>query len=310
MSFAQYLKQKISSEGISRIKLIDDLVLFNDDFSQLDPVTLSRWFNNKTTPSIYKQLIICHYFKDNILNYILDNIDTSMSNSFIRIKRNAYQTIAPKYNNNPYISSKKEGIKTHIEKYSYDDSFKIFNNFYNNFELYSNALKLRKKHLNIEAKRVVISRRSLDGAFRSHMAITYNHDDVYLRDFLKNVLNITIDIPTDRIILLELSNFHDQVSLKEILFYLSLYFIENELLDCTLIFAARGEKIRDLLLSLGAQPLAPKIKDTEELYPMMLDILKLLSSPFTINIIKEYYSPERNMESFKYTHLEKYPAET
>ncbi|HIF9201263.1 TPA: hypothetical protein ACX6QC_002695 [Photobacterium damselae] len=308
MSFAQYLKQKISSEGISRIKLIDDLVLFNDDFSQLDPVTLSRWFNNKTTPSIYKQLIICHYFKDNILNYILDNIDTSMSNNLIRTKRNVYQTIAPKYNNNPYITSKKEDTRTYIEKYSYDDSFRIFKNFYKNFKSYDDALKIRKKYLDINAKRVLISRRSLNGEFRSHMAITYHHDTEFLLALWNTLINTTIDIPTDKIISSELSNFHDQTSLKEILFHLSLYFIANNLVDYTLVFAARGEKIRDFAISLGAQPLAPKIKDSEELYPMQVEVLKLISSPLTINTIKEYYNPERKMESFKYTHLEKYPA--
>ncbi len=70
MSFSLYLKNKISKNNIKRGVLIARLNLYHTEFTNLDGITFSRWINNKTTPSPYKQILIAHYFNDDIISFL------------------------------------------------------------------------------------------------------------------------------------------------------------------------------------------------------------------------------------------------
>lgn len=52
-----------------------------DDISHVDSITLSRWLNGKTTPNLYKQLIIVSCLNGSVLDFIKNlNIDEIKGN--------------------------------------------------------------------------------------------------------------------------------------------------------------------------------------------------------------------------------------
>ncbi len=64
--------------------------LFDHEFKELDTVTFSRWMTGKTTPSLYKQIMICLFFEYNLYHFIREReytINSSMKILEKRIKR-------------------------------------------------------------------------------------------------------------------------------------------------------------------------------------------------------------------------------
>lgn len=125
------------------MELIAQLNLFHSEFENLDSVTLSRWITNKTIPSLYKQLLICLYFKQDLYDFIKNKIYTSNKTNMNfekNIKRTmenveySLQNVSYFYNKN----EKSEYIVTLNDKKEYRDKFGIF---YNNFNLYTDLFK-------------------------------------------------------------------------------------------------------------------------------------------------------------------------
>lgn len=55
--FSKYFKDSML-KGHSRADIVLELKNYHNDLSKLDNITLSRWLNNKTTPSLDKQVLI------------------------------------------------------------------------------------------------------------------------------------------------------------------------------------------------------------------------------------------------------------
>jgi transcriptional regulator with XRE-family HTH domain len=70
-SFSRYFLDIIEYKQLTRK---DVLRLFHlsgyDDISHVDSITLSRWLNGKTTPNLYKQLIIVSCLGGSVLDFI------------------------------------------------------------------------------------------------------------------------------------------------------------------------------------------------------------------------------------------------
>ncbi|HIF9256021.1 TPA: hypothetical protein ACX6Q6_003032, partial [Photobacterium damselae] len=96
--FSQYLKNKISISGKTRELIIKELSIFSQEFELLDPVSLNRWINGRVTPHIYKQLLLCLYFNDDMLWFISNVVENKstpknfnkMINSFFFDLKNCY----------------------------------------------------------------------------------------------------------------------------------------------------------------------------------------------------------------------------
>ncbi|OCH48162.1 hypothetical protein [Aliivibrio fischeri] len=58
LTFKEFLN-KIIIKKIKRKDLMVKLQLGHEEFNGVDAITMSRWFNGVTTPSLYRQLLIC-----------------------------------------------------------------------------------------------------------------------------------------------------------------------------------------------------------------------------------------------------------
>ncbi len=57
-SFSTYLKEFRVNASLTQSKIIEQLKEFDEELSNIDNVTLSRWENNKTIPSLKKRVLI------------------------------------------------------------------------------------------------------------------------------------------------------------------------------------------------------------------------------------------------------------
>lgn len=299
-SFGRYLKSKIKNK--SRVHLLNELSNAYADFFQLDSVTLSRWINEKTVPSVHKQLLICNYFGDNIYEFIQKYLALNVrsSKNLERIKSNFYKEIEPTYNADIYSNILNEKRYIRVKKYKYGQLDCLFSIMYQNFEQYSKYHDVRDKFASPEAKRVLFYEENTNGEMRSHAAITYDHTKKFLTKYMKDSLNIKID--ESNVILCELAHYSNRNSVEKILAYIIKFYIDNGLVNYTVYFISRGDKMREFAMSLGATPCGAIVKDREKLYPMKIEILKLISSPFVIGILMD----NDNCGSLEYDCLEYY----
>lgn len=90
MSFESYLQDKLFNIGFVRNKLIDDLSFLYEEFQSLDHITLSRWVNGNTEPSILKQLLVCNYFNDSILDYYSNHFNKLGTPKILNSKKESF----------------------------------------------------------------------------------------------------------------------------------------------------------------------------------------------------------------------------
>ncbi|WP_282248778.1 hypothetical protein [Vibrio campbellii] len=138
MQFNKYISKIIDDKQLKRK---DVLRIFHmsgyDDISHVDSITLSRWLNGKTTPNLYKQLIIVSCLSGSVLDFIKNlNIDELKGNQY---DENFYSWYVRKvdyaHNSINYIERSQER-RTKIESLSSKEILKKFEFFHRNFSTY------------------------------------------------------------------------------------------------------------------------------------------------------------------------------
>ncbi|WP_268206307.1 hypothetical protein, partial [Vibrio parahaemolyticus] len=138
MIFSEYFAKLVDYKQLTRK---DVLQLFHlsgyDDISHVDNITLSRWINGKTTPNLYKQLIIVSCLSGSVLDFVKSlNIDELKGN---QNDENFYSSYVRKvdyaHNSINYIERSQER-RTKIESLSSQEILKKFEFFHRNFSSY------------------------------------------------------------------------------------------------------------------------------------------------------------------------------
>ncbi|WP_050919928.1 hypothetical protein [Vibrio campbellii] len=95
--FATFLKNG-PLKKMTRVELLRTLQLFSAEFSGLDPVTLSRWINQKTVPSFERQILIA--IASNTQECFLASFRNDGTVNVPRKLKNAYSQLNARFNNN------------------------------------------------------------------------------------------------------------------------------------------------------------------------------------------------------------------
>ncbi|MCG9780709.1 hypothetical protein [Photobacterium damselae] len=92
MPFSVYLKQKLIANRLSQARLAESLSVFHSALRAVDHITISRWVNNHTTPSLYRQFLVCLFFKDDVFHYIYYVISSQVEPSqvFNKLKHSVF----------------------------------------------------------------------------------------------------------------------------------------------------------------------------------------------------------------------------
>ncbi|ABU70609.1 hypothetical protein [Vibrio campbellii] len=136
MSFSKYLRTKLNDEGINSKSLIAKLQLFSPVFEKLDPVTLSRWLNDRTLPSLEKQLLALQCFESKFYPYLEYINSPSVSRSLTKVYESVFNNIESSYHSILMHRDCDLSIKPSIEEMNWSELKNSVPNFYESISTY------------------------------------------------------------------------------------------------------------------------------------------------------------------------------
>ncbi|USR75071.1 hypothetical protein NGM67_03280 [Photobacterium damselae] len=279
MSFSLYLKNKLSEKQISRNDFIAQLNLFNNEFENLDAITLSRWMNNKTTPSTYKQVLISHYFNDDLIRFLKKYITIRKEARHIKETFNTIMNkIESSYTNISYFHSIHDEYKYDVNILEHDEYNKLFGKYYMNFQTYTELRKIFNEK-KIKTNNTCIIKRK-NGVVTSHLS--FMELDNSTSDILSNYFDTKID--SDAFI--NISHFEDKETYLFINLLLIYLFSKKTIYSFTCLIRS---EIFDFLIALPCVQIGTTYLDNDKkLYLIKFDLLQLISNPFIRNLFIDF----------------------
>ncbi len=134
--FDKVLFDWINSSGLSRSDFIAKLQMFDyENFSGLDAITLSRWINGKTTPPIYKQILIGKCLNIDLVEFII-NIDGSQLRCSSKLSKVVSNFVKVLDYVQPIFSYKKarQQVKVYYDELDFQTFDMYFGDFYRNID--------------------------------------------------------------------------------------------------------------------------------------------------------------------------------
>lgn len=269
MLFSDFLNENIITKKYTRKELIAKLNLFHEQFKHLDSVTLSRWIKNKTTPSIYKQVLIAYYFHVDILNFIFHVVHSNYKTSK-ELKRNyniLMNEIESSYTNITYDNGY---FNYSIKELFYDEYIMKFGPFYKKFKLYSDLLKTNNElYLCVmkKNKHVILSHIT---AVKLNLNISNNLSHIF-----------KIEVKGDYFV--DLCYFDGRESYTT-LFSLMLYIFYRKKIRKIILLSS--QHFLNFDLNLACEKIgAPYTDNHRKIYLLKVDLLQVLSEPFVINLL-------------------------
>ncbi|HIF9381059.1 TPA: hypothetical protein ACX6RR_000857 [Photobacterium damselae] len=184
MPFSLYLKKKLQERKITRNDLIARLNLYHESFLNLDAITFSRWTTNKTTPSAYKQALIAHFFCDDLIEFMKNDLTIKKESKAVDTAFNKLMTKLEKsYSNISYfydLDNFEYSVNV-FDNQKYNEKFKLF---YKRFEVYN---RLHKQMNNLQVTCVI---KHYNGLIASH--ISFFKLNSKISSLLSNVFNTEI----------------------------------------------------------------------------------------------------------------------
>lgn len=292
MSFKDFLSLRIKESSLTRKECIAKLNFYHIEFDKLDSVTLSRWITGKTTPSLYKQTLICIFFKYNIFHFIKEKHYTLttksklLSENFYRIIERHYRSPGflhynySKYDQPSYLISKKN-------IYEYRESYY---NFYRNFSIYKRLFSFIDTN-NLEPQNLLFEE-YIKGSLSSHCSICYisKDDNKHFQSFF----NVNIDLDEYWFSNISYLRTSECVFLSFTLLSYLMYKSKNE----NFISLLLGEESFSEHSILGYKQISPTIYDSgHKLYLTKANIYEVISNPFVISEINRILN-QYDIDSF------------
>ncbi|MGI2800854.1 hypothetical protein ACRTC3_19960 [Photobacterium damselae] len=282
MSFSIFLKKHIESSDFTRNELLAKINLFNKEFENLDSVTLSRWVNNKTTPSLYKQIILCLFFESDLISFI-KNKEYTLSNSALSLRKKHESNFINKDSELHYLYNKYNNISYHIKKNNTIEYRKKFSLFYTNFDLYRDIFEY------VDEKKLNLTTFSFEEKINNTIT---SHDSIVMIDntiskHIKHFFSLDMDLTN---YLLANSGYHRNIQAFENLFALSVYFIiATKQYDFISIIRGRNNFLT--VKELGYEQISPcYIEDEHIFYLCKANILKVISNALVISKLSDFYN--------------------
>lgn len=141
MLFSQYLKDQLNITGITQSELVRKLHTVSTRFSSLDPITLNRWLNNKTTPTKDRQIVIARFFERSMEQYINLVDAPTVPQSFLYHYNKIFSNIENSYCAISYNYSTKQKILK-MERLRRREARQKLEGFYNNIDGYRRAFEI------------------------------------------------------------------------------------------------------------------------------------------------------------------------
>ncbi|HIF9081889.1 TPA: hypothetical protein ACX6NP_002778 [Photobacterium damselae] len=267
------------------MELIAQLNLYHNEFRNLDSVTLSRWITNTTIPSLYKQLLICLFFKYDLYRFIKNKNYTSNKTNFNFEKKvkttmesveNEIQNISYFYNKN----HKSEYSVTLNNKEEYRNKLKVF---YNNFNLYKDFFRFIDE--NSLSPQTITCEERINSIMVSHDSLAFvdKKHKTFFEQFFKTNINI------DEFWFANVGFHRSKESLNTSFTLMAYWLIKNNSYD--FLSLVRGENAFNNYQELGYTQIRNTIVEgNERFYLCKANLLEILSNHYVISEISRLFN--------------------
>ena len=296
MNFSEYLQFMLHKNELRQIELLNKLQSLDAPFHSLDSITLSRWCNNKTRPSLKKQLLVASVFEKKISYFIQHIGEANIPSAFLKAYNSHFNKIENPYvrlgyklldKNPPTLSMLDIGTIEHRQ---------LFCNFYTNMETYNRIYKrVNESNKNITTTVFVIKHGE---QIVSHLG--FNCDVTQLQQFFKQQLP---SAPKKKSIIINVGYYDNRNYYELLVGHLGNHVIDNYLDFDELYLVARGSDALFLLEQFGGKLVltAPESKFIGNIYLLKIEIKELLAHPFIFKQVQKYY--------FSYMKLKENPVD-
>ncbi len=293
MSFSKFLKDNVDKSKKTRANIIAKLNLFDHEFRDLDTVTFSRWVTGRTTPSLYKQIMICLFFEYDLYHFIREReytINNTVKVLERRIKRD-FCNIERSSLNLSYNYNKNNNPDFFVTFNSYEQYEKKFDIFYSHFYLYEN-IKKQIQDKNIQPIFIGIEK-YIDNTIVSHALLTYI--DGSMKKIIESIFGIDIDMND-----FWLSNvgYHISENAYKTVFILGLYFLIR-IKKYDYLSLIRGCDNLNNLTEMGYNQITNAIIDNKEkVYLCQANLLRVISNPLVLSVLTYFFRREDKIDSY------------
>ncbi len=280
--FGKKLSSWISQSNLSRSEVIAKLQLFSfNDFCGTDHITLSRWLNGRTTPSLYKQILIAICLEQNVGQFLVmsDLHPSKLPIRIFNIKSKFEKTIDYL---NPTLSYKNlDHIKCNIVEFKYFDFNRTFKDFYDNISSSIPILDILEKQKE---------------NFKNHTILLYNkyseiiaHFPIlegltYFPNITKKDLNNSFLI---NVVFFQTTNqYYELIIHASCLYLLNPYYLRQKRNVYILVHGLATYEITKSVFS-AEDVKYPNSKNNHGIYMLKVDILKAITNPIIIRRIQK-----------------------
>ncbi|HIF9453607.1 TPA: hypothetical protein ACX6SX_001715 [Photobacterium damselae] len=296
--FHKFLTHYIKNCKLSRMDLIAQLNLYHYEFYSLDSVTLSRWTTNKTTPSLYKQVLLCLFFKHDLYHFI-KNKNYSINKSSLNFKNSIHSELKKIENsevNISYYYNNSNNYKHSVNLNNHENYKSKFEIFYSHFDVYNKAIEYIEKN-NINPNTVSIEH-TIESVMVSHDSLTYINKEI--KPLIEYIFEININM--DNFWFSNIGH-HRSTDSSKFSFCLAVTLLLQSK-KYKYLSLVRGEDSLYLFIPLGYKQITNTIYDNDKLYLCEADILKVISNSFTISELSNYYNQYDILSFYKKDLLE------
>ncbi len=284
MKFGNYLLHMLNKKNKSQTKFVCELQLKFDIFNALDEITFSRWVNNRTTPSLEKQLLIAHHFEKK-MSFFVSNIEKQKCKKSVMITFNeTFNKIENAYHKINYKSSLESEKTLYLMHMNKETHRLLLGDFYTQFQMYQELFShIDKERLSITTTVFAIKKH---GEIISH--VSYNQNVGKLIPDIKKEL--CLDNSSDSISI-NIGYYSNKENYSILIGHLFSHLIDKFMSVKDIYIISNGRYFIDFLEELGGEIVIfrKEKKHIGDIYIFKFNFTKLLSNPFMFNQIKYYY---------------------
>ena len=295
MSFSTYLRGKLGELEINSRSLIAKLQLFSSAFEKLDPVTLSRWLNDRTTPSLEKQLLVLSCFESEFYPYLEYVSAPAVSRSITKVFEQVFDSIESSYHS---ILTYKEVLDSDacpsIEKVSWFELKSLVPNFYEStmsYERFFSEIDTdEQSNINFCAIRS-------GSKVMSH--VSFSTDVHYLTSIFGNNIDINFNKKT---LFINLGHYASRKH-YEALVGIVLNHICNSFGDIDDFYVvSRGTDFLNLIEVFGGKVISANREESAvgNIYLIKVNLFESLVNPFIYSLLKDSYEVYHKIENSKW----------
>lgn len=274
----------LNKKNISQRSTVCALQLHHATFYSLDNVTFSRWVNNKTTPSLEKQLIIARYFEQDLNFFIQEINEPTPSNNIMDTYNKIFNFIDNTYHKMSYKKQSNDRRilnLINVEKHDYNV---LLGDFYKQMEVYNRiSTEMDASEHNMNTTVFMIKQQ---GKIISHISV--NKDFRQFIPYIKQKVNY---LSNSKSIFINVGHYSSRDNYEILIGHLFCYIIEQHENTEYCYILTRTQLFINLLEQLGGtvvviQQEYPKDK---RLCLLQFNLSKLLGQPFVFKKIKASY---------------------